>query len=33
MLQQGPQGKFKMESMQNTGTKKAYLNFKIFFLL
>ena len=31
MLQQGPQDRLKMESMQNTPTKKAYLSFKDFF--
>ena len=28
MLKQGPQGRLKMESMQNTVTKKACLNFE-----
>ena len=31
MLQQGPQGRLKMESMRNTLTKKASLSFKEFF--
>ena len=31
MLKQGPQGRLKMESMRNTATKKAYLNFEDFF--
>ena len=31
MLWQGPQDRLKMESMRNTVTKKAYLNFEDFF--
>ena len=28
---QGPEGRLKMESMRNTATEKAYLNFEEFF--